>query len=69
MVLVDNSPFCYVSCIENAIPIIPYFSNKNDREMRDLVKYLKVLITYNDVRYKNNKVFRLRTLYDGLNLV
>ena len=60
MVLIDNSPFCYTTMVDNAIPIIPFYSNKNDREMKDLVKYLKEMIKYEDVREKNAKTFKLK---------
>ena len=41
LVLIDNSPYSYISNLRNAVPIIPFYFNKNDREMKDLVKFLK----------------------------
>ena len=41
VVLIDNSPYSYLTNLENAIPIIPFYFNKNDREMKDLVKFIK----------------------------
>jgi hypothetical protein len=69
MVLVDNSPFCSVPSIHTANQKIQFYPNKHDREMRDLTKYLKSLVEYDDMRVKNARVFKLRQLFNGLNLV
>lgn len=39
MVLVDNSPLSYLYQVENAIPILPYYSGE-DSELLLLEKYL-----------------------------
>ena len=40
IVLVDNSPYSFGPQIENGIPIIPFFYNKEDRELYNLIGYL-----------------------------
>jgi len=44
MVLVDNSPFIYLTMLENAVPIIPFTTCRKDREMNGLLNYLSELI-------------------------
>ena len=39
ILLVDNSPFSFANR-RNAIPILPYYQDKNDRELVSLTNYL-----------------------------
>ena len=41
MVLVDNAAYSYAWQVDNGIPIIPYYDNKEDRELLHLEGYLK----------------------------
>lgn len=41
MVLVDNAAYSFGYQIDNGIPIIPYYDNKSDVELRDLLSYIK----------------------------
>ena len=64
MVLVDNAAYSYVYQLDNAIPIIPYYSGKQDYELKALEKYLKSLAEVEDVRETNYSTFRLRDYYN-----
>ena len=58
-VLIDNSPFIYLTMLDNAIPIIPFTTCKKDRELDGLMSYLCELIKEKDVRVLNRKTFKL----------
>jgi CTD small phosphatase-like protein 2 len=53
--------------IENGIPIIPYYDNKNDTELRDLLRFLKKdILPSKDVREVIQKTFQFRRLNEFL---
>ena len=64
MVLVDNAVYSFGYQIENGIPIIPYYDNKSDMELRFLTDYLKSLLTLDDLRDYNAQFFKLDQYYD-----
>jgi CTD small phosphatase-like protein 2 len=59
MVIVDNAAYSFGYQIENGIPIIPYYDNKSDQELKMLSKYLKYLNQFSDMRDVNKRVFRM----------
>ena len=59
MVIVDNSPYCYALNVDNAIPIIPYYDNPKDTELKTLLRYLKDVVVAKDTREHNRDHFRL----------
>lgn len=56
-VLVDNLGFCFLAQPNNGIPIIPFYNNQKDTELKDLLQLLKKLIEYDDVRVPLRKKF------------
>lgn len=62
MVIVDNSVYSFAYQIENGIPIIPFYSDKEDEEMLHLIYYLNCLVQADDVRDQNAEAFELRKL-------
>lgn len=44
MLLVDNAAYSYFYQIENGVPIIPYYDDKSDIELFNLLHYIKRLI-------------------------
>jgi len=52
-----NNNYYYV---ENGIPILNYYENKEDTELLDLMEYLKQMLTAKDVRDVNKKAFKLK---------
>ena len=40
MILVDNSINCFYNQLENGIPILPFYNNKEDSELKDLLEYI-----------------------------
>lgn len=50
IILIDNSPQTYLFQKNNAVPIVPFFSNKEDKEMLKLEVFLNGLSDAADVR-------------------
>ena len=50
ILIIDNSPYAYSKNKENGIPIIPFFWNKHDVELLNLLPFLQCLSCMNDVR-------------------
>jgi len=59
MVIIDNSVLSFAFQLDNGIPILPYYDNKNDIELRFLVKYLKCLAKSNNIQRENKKLIQL----------
>ena len=62
IVIIDNSVYSFSFQIDNGIPIIPFYSDKEDEEMLHLVYYLNCLQTVEDVRDQNREAFELEKL-------
>lgn len=60
MVLVDNSALSYGYQIDNGIPIVPFYHNYNDNELKNLAEYIKLLADVPDVREVNKKAFKMQ---------
>lgn len=58
LVLVDNAAYSFSCQIENGIPIIPYYDNKADTELKSLINYLKSLAYTSDMRQVNIETFK-----------
>lgn len=61
IVLIDNAAYSFGCHIENGIPIIPYYDNKDDKELKLLYDFLisDVLPAY-DCRKVLQETFKLR---------
>jgi CTD small phosphatase-like protein 2 len=65
VLLVDNAAYSYFNQLENGIPIIPYYDDKDDQELLHLIHYVQELIAINDaqegssLRELNHKYFQL----------
>lgn len=59
MVIVDNSPFSYALNIDNAVPILPFYGNSKDVELKSLLGYLQEVVKVKDVRAANRSHFKL----------
>jgi CTD small phosphatase-like protein 2 len=58
MILVDNAAYSYSLQLNNGIPIIPFYANKHDTELRDLAQYLVTLLDKDDVRHELKEAFK-----------
>ena len=72
MVLVDNSAASFAFQMENGIPMLPFYDNKNDNELKGLTQFLLSLEFISDVRTVLKEKFKLSeltTLVEPSNLV
>ena len=55
MIIIDNSALSFAFNVNNGIPILPFFDNPEDEELRHLTFYLKCLQEkrVEDVRVNN----------------
>jgi CTD small phosphatase-like protein 2 len=67
IVIIDNATYSFGYQIENGIPIVPFYDNKADVELKRLVKYLKSLDQATDVRYINSKTFKFHVFNETEN--
>lgn len=58
IVIIDNSILSFALQLDNGIPILPFYDNKSDNELMDLVKYMKILVKADDIRKENKKYIR-----------
>ena len=59
IILVDNAAYSYGYQLENGLPILPYYDNKSDIELKHLTNYLKNIISVIDVREVNKKLLKV----------
>jgi hypothetical protein len=64
MVIIDNSVLSFAFHLENGIPILPYYSNKDDTEMDTLSKYLGKLAKFDNITVNNGATFNLNFLME-----
>lgn len=64
LILVDNSPHCYIFNKENGIPIIPFYDNYQDYELLKLSSFLRKLNEVDDVRPSIDEFFQVQTMLD-----
>lgn len=62
MVIVDNAVYSFGFQLDNGIPIIPFYNNRDDEELLHLINYINTLAFFNDLREQNAKAFQLREL-------
>ena len=63
-VIIDNSVLSFCRQLYNGIPILPYYDNKEDTELQDLVGYLDYLKNCEDVRVENKNIIGLKNHHD-----
>ena len=59
IILVDNASYSYGYQLENGLPILPYYDNKSDVELKHLTNYLKNIVSVIDVREVNKKLLKI----------
>jgi len=50
IVIVDNAVYSFGFQLENGIPIIPFYNNPDDEELKHLVNYIDCLAFFEDIR-------------------
>lgn len=64
MVIIDNSVLSFAFHLENGIPILPFYSNKEDIEMNNLKDYLNSLAHLDNLASNNGAALNLRGLLE-----
>ncbi|CAD8171913.1 unnamed protein product [Paramecium octaurelia] len=64
VLLVDNASYSFSKQIENGVPIIAYYDNKEDQELLHLENYLLNFRHVKDVRDLNQKQLKLKQFLD-----
>jgi Dullard-like phosphatase family protein len=64
IVIVDNAAYSFGYQLDNGIPIISWHDDPYDKELFNLMNYLKILAQAEDVREVNRQIFHLRTFYE-----
>lgn len=59
MIIIDNSVLSFAFHLNNGIPILPFYSNKEDVEMDFLKNYLTKLAKYDNLTEQNGATFNL----------
>jgi CTD small phosphatase-like protein 2 len=64
MIIVDNLAHSFGFQIENGVPILEWYSDQNDVELKYLCEYLSEAAKYEDVRIFNTEKLKLFELID-----
>ena len=57
VLIIDNFVYSFAFHLENGIPIVPFFGEKNDKELLKVIKYINSIHCKNDLRVSNEKIF------------
>jgi hypothetical protein len=63
-VIIDNAIYSFAFQLDNGIPIIPFYDDKEDKILPRITEYLMELKDLDDVRTINRKTFSLQELYE-----
>lgn len=64
IIIVDNASYSFGYQIDNGLPILPYYDNKSDIELKHLLNYLKSIHHVRDIREVNKKLLRISSFGD-----
>ncbi len=64
MIIIDNSVLSFAFHLNNGIPILPFYSNKDDIEMNFLKNYLTKLAKYDNIIEQNGLTFNLKAVLE-----
>lgn len=67
VVLIDNAVYSFILNMENGVPIIPFYNNKDDTELLKLKNFLMNLKHVDDVRPYIMKYFEWETFLKNSN--
>ena len=63
IVLVDNNAYSFAYQLDNGVPIISWYDDPADMELKHLIAYMKILAVAEDVREVNRRTFSLHTFH------
>mmetsp|Transcript_31891 Transcript_31891/g.54933 ORF Transcript_31891/g.54933 Transcript_31891/m.54933 type:complete len:143 (+) Transcript_31891:132-560(+) len=62
--IVDNSALSFGLQLDNGVPIVSWYQDKNDKELLNLIDYIKQLVKAEDVRTVHRSTFNLANFYE-----
>ena len=62
--IVDNAAYSFAYQLDNGVPIISWYDDPSDRELRNLVEYLRRCSLEPDTRALHRQTFRLESFYE-----
>jgi len=65
-IFIDNSPQAFAYHIENSIPIVSWYSDESDNELKKMTRILEEIREFDDVRDYVKEAFRIQELLDDL---
>jgi CTD small phosphatase-like protein 2 len=68
VVIVDNAIQAFGYQLTNGIPIESWYSDRNDRQLLDVLKFLEKLVGVSDVRPIVRREFRLHEILDQIDV-
>ncbi len=66
MIIIDNSVLSFAFQLENGIPILPFYDNKDDIELKFLANYLGNIHSVKDLRIENNRSIKMLYLLNAV---
>ena len=57
IIIVDNAVYSFGYQIDNGVPIVPYYDDCEDEELKHLTSYLETIVDVYDVREQNKIAF------------
>ena len=60
-IIIDNSAYSFAFQIDNGVPIIEWKDDRTDRELYNLIGYLRMIVKEEDVRAINQRAFKLNS--------
>lgn len=60
IIIVDNYVYSFAFHLENGIPVVPFFGEKDDNEMVKVIRYINSIHDKTDFREANEKIFKLK---------
>jgi CTD small phosphatase-like protein 2 len=65
ILIVDNYVYSFAFHLENGIPVVPFFGDKDDSELIKVVRYISSIHKKNDLRVPNNRIFNLKKILNS----
>ena len=62
VIIVDNYVYSFAFHLENGIPIVPFYGEKDDEELIKVMKYIISIKDKEDLRVPNDKIFKLKKI-------
>ena len=59
--LIDNACYSFAFQLDNGVPILPFYENKKDTELKELVPFIKTYLN-GDICQINRKAFKLHKI-------